>query len=182
MWRGTFCQCAKAPFATSRENGWPRANETSSSNARPAMKFVTCESRMSNVVIRKREAQRRLFPWKQSEFHRERDRAKHARSFLLLTNDKQRGSGGMFTHLSVVLFTNSPFQRPHVNSRAVTAKKRRFMARRTPTGPKKYAKISISPANRADKIFRSLARASSSRMSITSAIYKGSRVHDAFQN
>lgn len=50
-----------------------------------------------------------------------------------------------FVYRSVVLFTNSPFQRPHVSSRAVAAKNRRFTARRTPIGPKKYAKISMSP-------------------------------------
>lgn len=52
----------------------------------------------------------------------------------------------MFAYLSVVLFTNSPFQRPHVNSRAVTAKNIRFIASSTPMGPKKYARISMSPA------------------------------------
>ena len=56
----------------------------------------------------------------------------------------------MFTYLSVVLFTNSPFQRPHVNSRAVTAKNIRFTARSTPIGPKKYARISMSPARQTE--------------------------------
>lgn len=49
-----------------------------------------------------------------------------------------------FTYRSVVLFTNSPFHRPHVSSRAVAAKNRRLTASKKPMGPKKYAKIAMS--------------------------------------
>lgn len=69
------------------------------------------------------------------------DRARDAFPRFVFFNAKK-----IFAYLSVVLFTNSPFQRPHVNSRAVTAKNRRFTAKSTPTGPKKYARISMSPA------------------------------------
>ena len=58
-----------------------------------------------------------------------------------------------FAYRSVVLFTNSPFHRPHVSSRAVAAKNNRFTASRKPMGPKKYARISMSPVK---KIFSAI--------------------------
>lgn len=49
---------------------------------------------------------------------------------------------------SVVDLTSSRFQRPQVNCRAVEANNSRFMPSSMPMGPKKYANISESPANR----------------------------------
>lgn len=57
-----------------------------------------------------------------------------------LPNDKNH-----FAYRSVVDFTSSRFQRPQVSCLAVDRNSKTFTHSRIPMGPKKYAKISISP-------------------------------------
>lgn len=49
------------------------------------------------------------------------------------------------TYRSVVDFTSSRFHKPQVNWRAVDAKSSKLTQSNKPIGPKKYAKISMSP-------------------------------------
>ncbi len=52
------------------------------------------------------------------------------------------------SYRSVVDLTSSRFHRPHVSCRAVDKNKRILTQSRMPIGPKKYAKISISPVKK----------------------------------
>lgn len=58
------------------------------------------------------------------------------------------------THRSVVDLTSSRFHRPHVSWRAVDANSRKLMISNRPIGPKKYVKISMSPATGTERTKR----------------------------